>query len=109
MGDQLKMFTLIPDDDVVRDFEGSDYDPALDRKRLTGQILRIYNCMKDGVWRTLDEINVDTGDPQASISAQLRHLRKKRWGSHIVEKRRRGIENQGLFEYKLITNETRRP
>jgi len=85
----------------AKDFEGPDYIPELDRKRLTGQIERVFNCMKDGTWRTLAEIETITGDPQASISAQLRHLRKERWGSHTIEKRRRG---PGLFEYKLIKN-----
>lgn len=61
--------------DEVR-FDGSDYRPALDDARLAGQILRIFELMKDGAWRTLGEIAAATGDPQASISAQLRHLRK---------------------------------
>lgn len=83
-------------------FNGPDYDPKLDQARLTGQILRVHDCMIDGVWRTLWEIESITGDPQASISAQLRHLRKRRFGSFLVEKRRRGVSTQGLFEYKLI-------
>ncbi len=89
---------------MINDFEGSDYVRELDRVRLTGQILRIFNFMAPGEWRTLREIESKTGDPQASISAQLRHLRKDRWGGHQVEKRRRGDEHQGLFEYKLIPN-----
>ena len=83
-------------------FNGSDYVPTLDNKRLTGQILRVFDCMKDGAWRTLSEIEEITGDPQASISAQMRHLRKERFGSHTVEKRNRGERTHGLFEYKLI-------
>ena len=85
-------------------FDGPGYDPALDQKRLTGQIKRIFNFMSDGQWRTLGEIAKETGDPEASISAQLRHLKKKRFGSHIVDKRRRGEGSLGLWEYKLIPN-----
>lgn len=85
-------------------FDGSDYDPTLDDERLTGQIKRVWDCMKDGRWRTLEEIATATGDPQASISAQLRHLRKERFGSHTVNKRRRGEPTQGLFEYQLQIN-----
>ena len=85
-------------------FDGPDYNPDLDRKRLTGQVKRIFDCMLDGKWRTLAEIKAVTGDPEASISAQLRHLRKARFGGHLIEKRRRGEETQGLFEYKLIPN-----
>jgi hypothetical protein len=83
-------------------FDGSDYDPEYDDVRLTGQALRIFNVMKDEVWRTLGEIEALTGDPQASISAQLRHLRKARFGGHIVRKRSRGEREHGLFEYQLL-------
>ncbi len=39
-------------------------------------------------------------DPRsAKLLAQLRHLRKKEFGSHIVEKRRRGRPGKGLWEY----------
>jgi len=83
-------------------FNGSDYDPALDNKRLKGQLLRIYNLMQDGKFRTLSEISKETGDHEASISAQLRHLRKPRFGSYTVNKRVRGERINGLFEYQLM-------
>jgi len=86
-------------------FDGSDYDPKYDDVRLGKQITRIYNTMKDGVWRTLSEIEEITDDPQASISAQLRHLRKQRFGGHEVDKRPRGDRHMGLFEYRLIPSE----
>ena len=82
------------------DFEGSDYDSKKDRARLTGQMLRIYNCMIDGKKRTLQEIQKITIDPESSISAQLRNLRKKKWGTFVVEKQRR--YNGGLWEYQLL-------
>ncbi len=90
--------------DIFKDakFNGSDYDKTLDQSRLTGQIKRIYELMIDGKWRTLREIEDITNDPQASISAQLRHLRKKRFNSHIVNKQRRGEKTSGLFEYQLL-------
>lgn len=83
-------------------FNGDAYDPEKDLVRLTGQILRIFESMKDGRWRTLSEIEAATGDPQASISAQLRHLRKDRFGSHTVDRRHRGEREHGLFEYRLV-------
>ncbi len=85
-------------------FNGSDYSPENDNKRLSGQLLRIFNLMKDEQWRTLQEIENQTNDPAASISAQLRHLRKTRFGAHIVNKRPRGNRKHGLFEYQLIVN-----
>ena len=82
-------------------FNGPAYDPTHDQKRLTGQILRVYTLMQDARWRTLAEIEQATGDPPASVSAQLRHLRKQRFGSHDVDKRRRGDRLRGLWEYRL--------
>ncbi len=86
------------------EFSGSDYSAMVDKKRLTGQIKRIYALMVDGGWRTLREIETSTGDPQSSISAQLRNLRKIKFGSHVINKRRRGDRTNGLFEYKLLKN-----
>jgi len=90
--------------DFDQRFNGPDYIPEFDQERLTGQIKRIYELMIDGIWRTLSEIEYATNDPQSSISAQLRHLRKDRFGGHLVEKRRRGESSRGLFEYKLNKN-----
>jgi hypothetical protein len=83
------------------EFNGSDYDSKHDHARLTGQIRRVKDLMADGAWRTLDEIAAKTGDPQASISAQLRNLRKERFGSHVIGKQARGERSHGLFEYRL--------
>jgi hypothetical protein len=82
-------------------FNGSDYDPDKDNARLSGQLGRVWRCMADGEWRTLEELAGVTGDPQASVSAQLRHLRKERFGAHTVEKRARGERAHGLFEYRV--------
>jgi hypothetical protein len=90
-----------------REFNGPSYEPTLDEVRLQKQQARIFSLMCDGEWRTLQEIQEATGDPQASISAQLRHFRKKRFGSHIVDKRRaEDVDDvKGLWEYKLTVNE----
>jgi len=85
-------------------FNGPAYDPALDQVRLTGQCLRVFRMMKGGSWWCLWEISQRTGDPEASISAQIRHLRKPRFGGHTVNKRRRGEPGHGWWEYQLITN-----
>lgn len=82
-------------------FNGSDYVPAIDDVRLTNQIKRVFDALTKDSWLTLDEIHDLTGDPQASISAQIRHLRKKRFGSHVIDKRRRGLPKLGLWEYHL--------
>ena len=83
-------------------FNGSDYNPALDDKRLTKQLGKIYSLMIDHKWRTLAEISKEVEEPEASVSAQLRHLRKERFGSYVVNKQRRGVPGCGLFEYQLL-------
>jgi hypothetical protein len=90
------------DEQATMDFNGPAYEPDLDRARLTGQIRRVFRLMRDGEWRILAEISMDTGDPEASVSAQLRHLRKKRFGEHVVLRQRRGDPRSGLHEYRLI-------
>ena len=83
-------------------FNGADYNPERDDVRLTGQILRIWDVVNDGRWYTLKDIYARTGDPEASISAQLRHLRKPRFGGHIVE---REYINNGLYKYRVLSKE----
>ena len=79
-------------------FNGDDYQPDRDKERLRGQILRVYPVLKDGRWRTLRAIADTTGDPEASVSAQLRHLRKPRFGGYEIQKR---YVRNGLYEYRL--------
>jgi len=53
-------------------------------------------------WLTLAELSGKTKFPPASISAQLRHLRKARYGGWVVEKRRREwVKQEVLWEYRL--------
>lgn len=87
-------------------FDGSDYVAELDQDRLTRQIDRIFDLMSDTKYRTLGDIEETLNIPQASISAHLRSLRKKRFGEHTVLKQRTGDPAKGLFEYKLIVNES---
>jgi len=85
-------------------FDGPDYEPENDKARLSKQIQRVFAAMIDEKWRTLDEIARKTGDPAASVSAQLRHLRKPKFGGHTVNKKRSGDRKNGLFVYQLIPN-----
>lgn len=80
-------------------FNGADYDHERDSGRLTSQLARIRAVVEDGKPRTLKEIAALTGDPEASVSAQLRHLRKPRFGSNTIERRYLG---DGLYEYRFI-------
>lgn len=84
------------------EFDGSDYEHRYDHARLSGQILRLFELMNDGQWRTLKEISALTEIPEASASAHLRSLRKERFGAYTVNRRIRGIREQGLWEYQVV-------
>ncbi len=86
-------------------FDGRTYDSALDGKRLKGQGLRVYTVLLQAGydrWLTLRGIADRTGDPEASVSARLRDLRKERFGGNTVEARRMG-GGHGTWEYRLRT------
>ena len=71
--------------------------PEPDAPRLTGQLLRTWTVMSDHKWRTTTEISQITRDPTTSNQAQLRHLRKERFGAYLVECRKRG----NRYEYRV--------
>jgi hypothetical protein len=61
-----------------------------------------------GAWLTLRDLSRLTHYGEASISAQLRHLRKPEYGAFVLDKRRREEEEVGriaeqgpLWEYQL--------
>ncbi len=83
------------------DRDGETYEPERDYARLNAQHLRVYEAMKDIEWKTLRQVSIITGDPEASISARLRDFRKKKFGGHFVG--RHHVEG-GLWEYLLIWN-----
>jgi len=85
-------------------FDGDTYDPDLDKVRLTGQSKRVYNVMKDGRWRTLNNISMLANGPESSIGARIRDLRKPKFGKYQVDRKRDSI-NKGMFLYRLVTPE----
>ena len=93
-------------DNIIQlyDFNGPEYNPNIDQGRLSKQYSRIFSIMADGEWRTYREIAALSGDPENSISAQLRHMRKPRFGSHTIERRSRDGREKGLYEYRLTVN-----
>ena len=87
------------------DFDGKTYEPQHDKVRLNRQLSIVWNVMKAGHWMTLARLASLTKQPEASVSARLRDLRKDRFGSHTVERRRRGAASDGLWEYRLIPSQ----
>lgn len=83
---------------------GPAYSVPLDADRIEGQHETIRDYMlSHNKWLTLAEIEAAVGYPQASISAQLRHLRKPRFGAYVVDKRRRSC---GTWEYRVLPRRT---
>ena len=85
------------------DHDGVTYDRERDQVRLNSQQAKVYALMRDSCWRTLQEISRLTGEPETSVSARLRDLRKPKFGGHTVN--RKYIE-RGLWRYQLIVRPT---
>ncbi len=81
-------------------FGGTTYDPTFDRGRLLTQVERVRLFMLGAsAWFTLREVSTARDIPEASISARLRDLRKKKFGGYEVDRRRRC---RGLWEYRVL-------
>src|ERR1700733_11596949 len=77
------------------------FEARLDGERLGKQLEAVRRKMlfwQNKQWLTLAEISSNTGYPEASISARLRDLRRL---GYVVDKRRRGVESRGLWEYRV--------
>ena len=77
---------------------GPAYVPERDERRLNAQLGAIWDYIRDQHWFTLAEVEGELGYPQASSSAQIRHLRKPKFGGHRIIKR---YIDSGLWEYQL--------
>jgi hypothetical protein len=77
--------------------KGATFDPERDAERLSAQARRVYDEMRFGQWWTLAGLSVATGDPEASVSARLRDLR--RLPGYDVE---REYVRRGLHRYRLV-------
>lgn len=86
------------------DFDGKHFDPELDAVRLTQQMRDVFECLCGGHgWLTVSEIKGMTGHPEASISAQLRNMRKVKFGALDIRGRYR--EGTRTFEYKYLSKQ----
>lgn len=88
---------------ISQHFDGNTFDVELDGARLGKQLHRVYSVVKQGRWLTLNEIATITGDPESSISARLRDLRKSKFGANEINRRRRG--GGGQYEYRFVIKE----
>lgn len=82
------------------EFSGDDYVSSRDRPRLSTQLEAIRAYMQGKGPLTLETISRATGAPHASVSAQIRNLRKAQFGSHTIVRRHLGA---GLYSYELVS------
>lgn len=82
-------------------FDGRTFSARLDHSRLSRQLVVVRELMLDGRWRTLAEISMAVGEPEASVSARLRDLRKEKFGGYEVGRRRKGEAGRGVHEYRV--------
>ena len=73
------------------------------REMIRDVMLAASDC---GTWLTLSELRALTSYGEASISAQLRHLRKREYGGYELLKRHRedalrDARGESLWEYRL--------
>lgn len=96
----------IPGTKYPEHFDGPAFDPEKDVAILAGHLLAVFKVMRSGNWLTDYEISEASGCPVTSVGAQRRHLRKPRFGSHTVERRRRVVDGEETrtHEYKLTPN-----
>lgn len=80
--------------------DGATYTAAFDYDRLNQQMKDVWRVVGDHRWRTLRQIAEGSGHPEASVSARLRDLRKRKFGAHVVE-RERDTATPGLFWYRV--------
>lgn len=81
---------------------GETFISGRDLARLNRQAKRVFMVMKDQRWRTLGDIAELIGEPESSISARLRDLRKQRFGGFIVE---REYVRRGVWRYRVLPPE----
>ena len=93
MSEQIDLLSWRPPEPPK--YLGATFDAARDGKRLNEQCQRVFDAMIDGVERGLGQIAALTGDPEASVSARLRDLR--RYGFTVS---RRYVE-RGLWLYRV--------
>lgn len=81
-------------EDVLR---GSDYDPKRDEQRLGEGYRRTFEVMKDGHWRTPQEIAELSG---CRLDSALRFVRLTKKFGHTVNKE---YVDHGIWKYQIVT------
>lgn len=92
-------------------FDGETYEPAKDSARLSTQLECVLWLLRDSRWWTLPDLTASVARlmskkvSDSSVTARIRDLRKERFGSHEIDKRRRNTG--GTWEYRLVPKKER--
>jgi len=90
-------------------FDGDTYDPELDHLRLTTQLDRVRDLLlrHSPIWLTLSQVSAMLAEPEASVSARIRDLRKAKFGGFEVQARRQPtFGRRGIWEYRIMRPDT---
>ena len=98
MTDLFGYDAMLPSPPRAKAFDGVTYEADRDHTRLKGQLWRVFQLMSDGKWRALTEIAEQAGGSEAGVSARLRDLRKSKYGSREIERKR---VDGGLWRYRM--------
>jgi hypothetical protein len=80
-------------------FDGETYDEELDGKRMTTQLELVREIMSDQGWHRNIEVANRIDCSESGAGARIRDLRKKKFGSWEIV-RRRVAHGNGLHEYR---------
>ncbi len=89
---------------------GPAFSEQFDGSRLLSKQEKVRDFMlgSNSRFQTLEEIKSSLEAsyrerfPAPSLSAFLRHLRKRQFGRYVLDKRHRGHPSAGLWEYRLL-------
>jgi len=70
------------------EFDGKTYDAKQDKKRLSGNLLAVFDVLKNGEKMTLFELSKQSGVPLNSVSSRFRDLRKRKFGGYNMRSER---------------------
>lgn len=82
--------------DGLDDLEGDTKD-----LRLAGQLVRVYEAIRNHEWWSLRDLSEAVGGSATSMSARIRDLRKDRFGGFTIDKQ---MTDPGLYRYRLVPN-----
>jgi hypothetical protein len=95
---QESLFTRAPRFESGVDLSASDHI------RLGAQIKRVLDVLSDGRWYTVPELQDEIfgrfqiRDPEPSLSAQIRNLKKQKHGGHDIRRIRLG----NVYKFRLV-------